>query len=98
MQQEWNEQSLDDGGILGSERGAYYAGMQRIGGDRSGLQPPGQLVGEQDVSELGLVVGACARVGAFALEIVELNSPHGLCVGSDGDHPGRSALRQPVEE
>ena len=31
--------------------------MQRVGGDRRGLEPPGQLVAEQDVGELGLAVG-----------------------------------------
>src|SRR5919201_2246621 len=61
MQQERDEQSLDEGGVLGSEGGAYYAGMQRIGGEGRGSQPPGQLIGEQNGMELGLVVGACAR-------------------------------------
>src|SRR5438552_10644693 len=98
MQQEWDEQSLDNGGILGSERGADHARMQRVGGDRRGLQPPGQLVGEQDVGEFGLVVSACTGIGPFTLEVIEIHAPHGLRVGSDGDYAGWSALLQPVEE
>ena len=85
-------------GVLGSERRAHHAGMQRVGGDGAGRQPPGQLVGEQDVGELGLVVGPCAGVGPFALEVVEVDPPHGLRVGGDRDHAGRCALLQPVEQ
>ena len=48
-----NEQSLDTAGVLGAERGAHHAGVQRVGGDAGALQPPGQLVDEQDVGELG---------------------------------------------
>ena len=72
--------------------------MQCVGGDGGGLQSAGQLVGEQDVGELGLVVGPCAGVGPFALEVVEVDSPHGLHVGGDRDHAGRGAALQPAEE
>jgi len=71
---------------------------QLIGGDGGALQPPGQLVGEQDVGELGLVVGLRAGVGPFALQVVEVDLPHGLRVGRDRDDAGRSALHQAVAE
>jgi len=54
---ERDEQSLDATGVLSSEGCVHHAGMQRIGSDGTGRQPPGQLVGEQDVAELGLAVG-----------------------------------------
>src|SRR6266540_1538634 len=95
---EWDQQSLDAGGVLGSERCARHAGMQRVGGDEAALQPAGQLVGEQDVGELGLAVGPCAGPGTFALEVVEVDSPLGVRVGGDRDHAGWGALVQPVEE
>ena len=44
-------------GFLGPEGRVHDAGMQRMGGDGGALKPPGQLVGEQDVGQLGLVVG-----------------------------------------
>ena len=43
---------LDSGGVLGSEGCAHYAWVQRVGRDRGAFEPPGQLVGEQDVGEL----------------------------------------------
>ena len=44
-------------GILGSERGAHHAGVDGVGGHvASAPESPGELVGEQDVGELGLVV------------------------------------------
>ena len=63
--------------------------MQRIGGDRAGWDPAGQLVGEQDVGQLGLAVGPCRGIRPL---------PLGLGVGGDGDHPRRGALLQSVEE
>ena len=85
-------------GVLGSEGCAHHAGMQRVGGDAAGVQPPGQLVGEQDVGELGLVVGPRAGVGPFALQVVEVDPAQLVRVGGDRDHPGRGALLEPVEE
>ena len=55
-------------------------------------QPPRELVGEQDVGELGLVVGTCTGVGALALEVVEVDPALGVGVGGDGDHAGVVAL------
>jgi hypothetical protein len=52
--QKRDQPSLDAGGILRAERCARHAQMQHIGGDRGGRQPPGQLVGKQDVGELEL--------------------------------------------
>ena len=95
---EGGEQPLDGARVPGSERGAHHAGMQRVGGDAGGRQPAGQLVGEQDVGELGLVVGACAGVGPFALQVAEVDPPHGVHVGGDRDHAGRGAVVQPVQE
>src|ERR1039458_7467551 len=48
--------------------------------------------------ELGLVVGPCAGVGPFPLEVVEVDSPDGLHVGRDRDHAGRGAPLELVEE
>jgi len=47
-------------------------------GDPRALEPPGQLVGEQDIGELGLVVRALARPRRLALEIVEVDAPLSL--------------------
>lgn len=59
MPQDWDEQSLDCGGVFGSKRCIHRPRVHHVGGDdslieqRCGLQPPGQLVREQDVGELG---------------------------------------------
>jgi hypothetical protein len=66
--QQRHEQSLDSAAVLGPEGRAHDAGMKPIGGDAGGLQPPGQFVREQEVCELGLVVGRCTGVGPFALQ------------------------------
>jgi len=47
---------------ISAEAGAHHTGVQRVGGDGGSVEPPGQLVAEQDVGELGLVVGPCAGV------------------------------------
>jgi hypothetical protein len=72
--------------------------MQNVGGDGRGLQPPGQFVGEQNVGELGLVVGTCAGVGLGSLQVVEVDSPAGVHVGSDRHDASGDAVLQPVEE
>jgi hypothetical protein len=89
---------LDSAGVLGAEGGAHDAGVHGVGRDRGGREPAGEFVGEQDVRELGLVVRPCTGVGAFALQVVELDAAHGMRVGGDGDHPGRGAVPQPVQE
>jgi hypothetical protein len=104
MSQQWDEQSLDRGGVFGSKRCTHHPGMHHVGGDdclieqRCGLQPPGQLVGEQDVGELGLVVGLGAGVVPFTLEVSEVDAPLSMRVGRNRDHSGRRAVPQPVEE
>jgi hypothetical protein len=74
---------LDCGGVLGSERCAHHAWMQRIGRDRRAFEPPGQLVAEENVGEFGLAVRPCPRVGPLALEVAEVDTPAGLRVGGD---------------
>src|SRR5438874_2347048 len=61
-------------------------------------QPPGQLVAEQDVGELGLVVGPGAGVRPFALQVLEVDVAELVGVGGDGDHAARGAVLQPVEK
>jgi len=92
------QQSLDGARVLGSERRPHHAGMQRVGGHRGALEPAGQLVGEQDVRELGLAVGPGSGVGPFGLQVFEVDPPQGLHVGGDRDHTGRGALLEPAEE
>jgi hypothetical protein len=53
-----DEEPLAAAWVLSPEGCADHARMERIGRDGGASQPPGQLVGEQDVGELGLVVGA----------------------------------------
>jgi hypothetical protein len=65
---------------------------------RCGLQPAGQLVGEQDVGELGLVVGHGTGVVPLTLKVGEVDAPLSMRVGRNRDHSGRRAVRQPVEE
>ena len=67
-------------------------------GQRCGLQPLGQLVGEHDIGKLGLVVGLGTGVVPFTLEVVEVDAPLSMRVGRNRDHLGRRAVRQPVEE
>jgi hypothetical protein len=67
-----DEQSLNAAGVLGPEGCADHAGVQSVGCHRGGAQPLSQFVSEQDVGELGLVVGAGAGVGARALKVVEV--------------------------
>lgn len=52
--------------------GGHDAWMQTVGRDAAALQPLGQLHGEQHVAQFGYLVGYHAVVGAFALEIVEV--------------------------
>src|SRR5690348_4254544 len=62
--QQRDEYSLSARGVVGAEAGAHDAGVQGVGGDGHAVQPPGQLVAEQDVGQLGLVVGPRAGVAA----------------------------------
>ena len=45
--------------------------MQGIGGDPRPLEPSGELVGEHDVGQLGLLVGPPSAVTIPALKVVE---------------------------
>jgi hypothetical protein len=91
MSQHWDEQSLDGGGIFGSKRCAHHPGVHHVRGEdcligqRCGLQRPGQLVGEQDIGEFGLVVGL--GTGDVSLS---------MRVGRNRDPPTRLRLRERV--
>jgi hypothetical protein len=91
MTQQWDEQSLDGGGVFGSKRCTHHPGMHHVGSNdcliqhRCGLQPPGQLAGEHDVGELGLAVGLGAGVAPFTLEVSEVDAPRGLRMGRNRD-------------
>ena len=93
-----DEPPLHAGGVGGTERGVHHTRVQSVGRDAGGPQPPGQLVGEQDIGELGLVVGPGAGVGPLALEVVEVDASLRVCVGGDRDHAGGGALLQPLDE
>ena len=71
-------------GCLGDPRPrrrcATHSGMQHIGRHGSGRQPPCQLIGEQDVRELGLVVGPGAGIVPLALQVIAVDSPLGVRV------------------
>lgn len=51
------QESLQDARILGSERRRHHTGVEYVGGDLGAPEPGGKFVGEQDVRQLGLVVG-----------------------------------------
>src|SRR5215208_568034 len=72
--------------------------MQRVGRDGRVLKPPGQLVAEQYVGELGLVVSTCPGVDPCALEVVEVDAPLGVGVGGHRYDAGWDALLQPVQQ
>jgi hypothetical protein len=64
---EWHQHSPYGGGILGSERCAYQAGMQCVGGDGGGLQPAGQPVGVFGGQQLGPWNGFAVLCGPAAV-------------------------------
>ena len=84
--------------VFSAEVGAHDAGMQGGGRDAGALEAAGQLVGEHDVGELGLVVGALSGVVASALQVVELDAAHRLCAGGDGDDPCGCAGLEPIQQ
>ena len=96
--QQRDEDSLGACGVFGAEAGAHHAGVQGIGGNGEALQSPGQFVAEQDVGQLGLVVGPCAEVAALALQVVEVDAAKLVGVGGDDDDAGGGAVLEPVEE
>jgi hypothetical protein len=92
------EQPVQPPWIFGSEAGSGHAGVQHVGGDAGALQAAGQLVGEHDVGQLGLVVGPLSGVSALALQVVEVDATHRLGPGGDGHDPCGCARLEPVEQ
>ena len=84
--------------VLLAERRADHSGVERVRRDARPLEPAGQLVGEQDVGQLGLVVRALTAVAPLALEVVEVDAAHGLRARRDGDDPGRGGGPEPVQQ
>jgi len=54
----------------------------------AGPQAAVELQREQQVGELGLPVGAPARVAALGLEVVEVDAPHLVRVAAQRHHAG----------
>ena len=72
--------------------------MHRRGRDARTPQTAGQLDGEHDVGELGLVVGTLSGVVASALQVVEVDAAQALCAGRNRDDPRRCAGFEPIKE
>jgi hypothetical protein len=67
--QQWDEQPLRAGGVLGAKTFAHQAGVQSVGGDAGAGQPPreSQVVGTAVLGDGGVVVdGAIGGLGARA--------------------------------
>ena len=73
---------------------------QRVRRDAGRPQASGQLVGEHDIRELGLVVGggARARVGPLALEVVEVDPSQRLGVEATVTTRAGALRIQPIDE
>ncbi len=74
--------------VFGAEASAYHAGVAHGGGDAGAFQAAGELVGEQDVGQLRLAVGALPGVVPLALQVVEVDAAAGVGAGGNGDDPG----------
>ena len=64
-------------------------GVEAVGGDAGSLQTAGELVGEEDVGELGLPVDLAGGVVAVGPEVVEIERAFAVYLRRDGDDPGR---------
>ncbi len=89
-----NSRGMKSRWVLVSETRAHHTGMQRVGGDAGSRLPPGELVGEPHVGELGLAVGPrAARREALTIRdlIVNRNRRPAFCVVSCGAGPASPA-------
>jgi hypothetical protein len=64
-----------------------------------GREPALQFVGEQQVGELGLPVGADPAVAAFPLQVIEVNvGADAVAHAADGDDPGTRDGQEPIKQ
>ena len=84
--------------VVVEELGCYDAGVEAVGGDAGPLQAAGELVGEEDVGELGLAVDLTGGVFAVGAVVVEIERALAVHLGRDGDDAGGCGLLQGVEE
>src|SRR5439155_14278011 len=84
--------------VFSAEVGAHDAGVDGGGRDAGAFEAAGQLVGEHDVCELGLAVGALSGVVASALQVLEIDPAPRLCAGGYGDDPCGCACLEPIQK
>src|SRR5439155_7105234 len=95
-------QQPGDGGreaaIVLPEAGGDGARVEAVGGHARAVEAPGQLVGEEDVGELGGGVDAHRAVAPRVAEIVEIDPTEAVRVRGDVHDAGGGRAAQPLEQ
>jgi hypothetical protein len=79
------------------------AGGARVGcdGDRRAvarLEPAFELIGEEQVGELGLAVGASRSIAGFTLEVIEVDPTHAVGGARHRHDPGPGCRQHEIEQ
>ena len=73
-------------------------GWRQLARDVRSLQPAGQLIGEEDVGELGLSVYLAGSVLAVGSKVIEVERALAVYLRRDGDDTGRGGRFQGVQQ
>jgi len=74
------------------------AGVKAVGGDAGAVEAPGQLIGEEDVGELGGAVDPHGAVAPRVVEVVEVDPTEAVRVRGDVHDAGRGRCPQAREQ